>query len=101
MYQIMCFPPCQAPLHVEGWDEALHEIGRLSSEMVLAPQNAASLLKAVENLPVLVIAGAEDALVPLKSSQGMASKLLNSVSPSFKLKLSYPSYGLFSCQDSN
>ncbi|AEE29329.1 unnamed protein product [Arabidopsis thaliana] len=68
----------KAPLHVEGWDEALHEIGRLSSEMVLAPQNAASLLKAVENLPVLVIAGAEDALVPLKSSQGMASKLLNS-----------------------
>uniref|UniRef100_A0A1J3IFB8 Putative hydrolase YugF n=1 Tax=Noccaea caerulescens TaxID=107243 RepID=A0A1J3IFB8_NOCCA len=67
----------KAPLHVEGWDEALHEIGRLSSEMVLAPQNAASLLKAVENLPVLVIAGAEDALVPLKSSQAMASKLLN------------------------
>lgn len=76
-------PSCQAPLHVEGWDEALHEIGRLSSEMVLAPQNATSLLKAVENLPVLVIAGAEDALVPLKSSQAMASKLLNSVSPSF------------------
>ncbi|CAF2083328.1 BnaA06g10200D [Brassica napus] len=68
----------KAPLHVEGWDEALHEIGRLSSETVLAPQNAASLLKAVENLPVLVIAGAEDALVPLKSSQAMASKLLNS-----------------------
>ncbi|KAL0865121.1 hypothetical protein Bca101_044239 [Brassica carinata] len=67
-----------APLHVEGWDEALHEIGRLSSETVLAPQNAALLLKAVENLPVLVIAGAEDALVPLKSSQAMASKLLNS-----------------------
>lgn len=69
--------------------------------MVLAPQNAASLLKAVENLPVLVIAGAEDALVPLKSSQAMASKLLNSVSPSFKLKLSYLSYGLFSCQNRN
>ncbi|CAN8312260.1 unnamed protein product [Cochlearia groenlandica] len=68
----------KAPLHVEGWDEALHEIGRLSYEMVLAPQNAASLLKAVENLPVLVIAGAEDALVSLKSSQTMASKLLNS-----------------------
>lgn len=97
----MCFPSCQAPLHVEGWDEALHEIGRLSSEMVLAPQNAASLLKAVENLPVLVIAGAEDALVPLKSSQAMASKLLNSVSPSFKLKLSYLSYGFFSCQNRN
>lgn len=71
----------KAPLHVEGWDEALHEIGRLSSEMVLPTQNALLLLKAVENLPVLVVAGAEDALVPLKSSQVMASKLVNSVSP--------------------
>lgn len=70
----------KAPLHVEGWDEALHEIGRLSSEMVLSTQNAQSLLKAVESLPVLVVAGAEDALVPLKSSQVMASKLFNSVS---------------------
>ncbi|EFH64096.1 hydrolase, alpha/beta fold family protein [Arabidopsis lyrata subsp. lyrata] len=68
----------KAPLYVEGWDEALHEIGRLSSEMVLPTQNALSLLKAVENLPVLVVAGAEDALVPLKSSQVMASKLVNS-----------------------
>ncbi|EOA33527.1 hypothetical protein CARUB_v10019931mg [Capsella rubella] len=68
----------KAPLHVEGWDEALHEIGRLSSEMVLPTQNALSLLKAVENLPILVVAGAEDALVPLKSSQVMASKLVNS-----------------------
>ncbi|CAH8355996.1 unnamed protein product [Eruca vesicaria subsp. sativa] len=68
----------KAPLHVEGWDEALHEIGRLSSEMVLSTQNAQSLLKAVERLPVLVVAGAEDALVPLKSSQVMASKLFNS-----------------------
>ncbi|CAN8237571.1 unnamed protein product [Cochlearia groenlandica] len=68
----------KAPLHVEGWDEALHEVGRLSSELVLPTQNALSLLRAVENLPVLVVAGAEDALVPLKSSQVMASKLLNS-----------------------
>ncbi|XP_010532152.1 PREDICTED: uncharacterized protein LOC104808220 [Tarenaya hassleriana] len=68
----------KAPLHVEGWDEALHEIGRLSYEMVLLPQNATSLLESMEELPVLVIAGAEDALVPLKSSQAMASKLLNS-----------------------
>ncbi|XP_010417729.1 PREDICTED: uncharacterized protein LOC104703416 [Camelina sativa] len=68
----------KAPLHVEGWDEALHEIGRLSSEMVLPTHNALSLLQAVENLPVLVVAGAEDALVSLKSSQVMASKLVNS-----------------------
>lgn len=72
----------QAPLYVEGWDEALHEIGKLSCETVLSPQIYASLLKAVENMPVLVIAGAEDALVPLKSSQVMASKLVNSVSSS-------------------
>lgn len=68
----------KAPLCVEGWDEALHEIGRLSHEMILPPQCEAALLKAVEDLPVLVIAGAEDALVSLKSSQVMASKLVNS-----------------------
>lgn len=67
---------------MEGWDEALHEIGRLSYETVLSPQNAASLLKAVEDLPILVISGAEDALVSIKSSQAMASKLVNSVSTS-------------------
>lgn len=71
----------QAPLHVEGWDEALHEIGKLSCETVIPPPNAASLLKAVEALPILVIAGAEDVIVPLKSVQTMASKLVDSVSP--------------------
>lgn len=65
---------------MEGWDEALHEIGKVSYETVLPPQTAASLLKAVEMLPVLVIAGAEDALVSLKSVQTLASRLLNSVS---------------------
>lgn len=70
----------QAPLCVEGWDEALHEIGRLSHQTILTQQNAESLLKAVENIPMMVIAGAEDALVSLKSSQAMASKLVNSVS---------------------
>ncbi|KAL0342063.1 UNVERIFIED_CONTAM: hypothetical protein Scaly_1868900 [Sesamum calycinum] len=68
----------KTPLHVEGWDEALHEIGKLSYETVLSPQDAASLLKAVETLPVLVITGAEDVLVPLNSVQTMASKLVNS-----------------------
>lgn len=65
---------------MEGWDEALHEIGKLSCETVLSPQNATSLLEAVEDLPVLVIVGAEDALVSIKSAQAMASKLVNSVS---------------------
>ncbi|KAA3457195.1 Epoxide hydrolase-like protein [Gossypium australe] len=65
----------KAPLCVEGWDEALHEIGRLSNETILSPQNATSLLKAVEEMPVLVITGAEDAHISLKSSQAMASKL--------------------------
>ncbi|KAK6914960.1 Alpha/beta hydrolase fold-1 [Dillenia turbinata] len=50
-------------------------IGRLSSETVLSPAPADLLLKAVEELPVLVIAGAEDKLVPLKSCQIMASTL--------------------------
>ncbi|KAK4413901.1 hypothetical protein Salat_2802900 [Sesamum alatum] len=68
----------KAPLHVEGWDEALHEIGKLSYETVLPPHTAALILKAVETLPVLVIAGAEDVLVPLKSVQILASKLVNS-----------------------
>ncbi|KAI3463371.1 hypothetical protein Pfo_020034 [Paulownia fortunei] len=68
----------KAPLHVEGWDEALHEIGKLSYEAVLPPQSAALMLKAVETLPVLVIAGSEDVLVPLKSVQTLASKLPNS-----------------------
>lgn len=68
----------KAPLCVDGWDEALHEIGRLSHETFLSPKNAELLLKAVEDMPVLVIAGAEDALVSLKSSQAMACKLVNS-----------------------
>ncbi|KAE8705115.1 Alpha/beta-hydrolase domain-containing protein isoform 2 [Hibiscus syriacus] len=68
----------KAPLCVEGWDEALHEIGRLSHETILSPQYATSLLKSIEEMPVLVIAGAEDAHISLKSSQAMASKLVNS-----------------------
>lgn len=68
----------KVPLCVEGWDEALHEIGRLSSETIISQQNESLLVKAVEGLPLLVIAGAEDALVPLKSVQAMASKFVNS-----------------------
>ncbi|XP_072967800.1 uncharacterized protein [Typha angustifolia] len=68
----------KAPLFVEGWDEALHEIGRLSFATVLSPQNAAALLKSVEDLPVLVVVGAEDVLVSFKSAQNMASRLVNS-----------------------
>ena len=77
---IRCSQLYQAPLHVEGWDEALHEIGKLSNETVLSPNDTTLLLKAVANIPVLVIAGAENALVPLKSAQTMASKLVDSVS---------------------
>ncbi|CAI9286417.1 unnamed protein product [Lactuca saligna] len=68
----------KAPLCVEGWDEALHEIGKLSCETILSQQNESLLVKAVEELPLLVVAGAEDALVPLKSVQLMASKFVNS-----------------------
>ncbi|KAF9591552.1 hypothetical protein IFM89_004606 [Coptis chinensis] len=68
----------KAPLCVEGWDEALHEIGRLSYETILLSQTAEALLKSMKELPVLVVAGAEDGLVSLKSAQVMASKLVNS-----------------------
>nr|XP_043626525.1 uncharacterized protein LOC122597986 [Erigeron canadensis] len=68
----------KAPLCVEGWDDALHEIGRLSSETILTQQNESLLVKAVDDTPLLIIAGAEDALVPLKSVQAMASKFVNS-----------------------
>lgn len=61
----------------------------MSHETILPPQCEAALLKAVENLPVLVIAGAEDALVPLKSSQALASKLVNSVSVSLLFSSCY------------
>jgi pimeloyl-ACP methyl ester carboxylesterase len=69
----------QMPLFVEGWDEALHEIGRMSFATVLSAQHAADLLKSVYYLPVLVVAGAEDVLVSLKSAQAMASKFAKSV----------------------
>ncbi|KAF6170984.1 hypothetical protein GIB67_014801, partial [Kingdonia uniflora] len=65
------------PLCVEGWDEALHKIGRLSSESFLLTQKADLLLKSLEDLPVLVVVGVEDVLVSLKSFQVMASKLAN------------------------
>ncbi|KAF6135877.1 hypothetical protein GIB67_006769 [Kingdonia uniflora] len=68
----------KVPLCIEGLDEALHEIGRFSSETFFSTQKAEILLKSLEVLAILVIAGAEDALVSLKSSQVMASKLLNS-----------------------
>ncbi|CAA0824436.1 alpha/beta-Hydrolases superfamily protein [Striga hermonthica] len=68
----------KAPLHVEGWDEALHEIGKLSFETVLTPQDAALVLKTVETLPVLFVAGSEDVLVPPNSVQTLASTLANS-----------------------
>jgi len=68
----------KAPLFVEGWDEALHEVGRLSFSTVLSSKRATDLLKSVEDLPVLVVAGSEDALVSVKSAQAMASKLVNS-----------------------
>ncbi|XP_017425819.1 uncharacterized protein LOC108334468 [Vigna angularis] len=68
----------KAPLYAEGWDEALHEICKLSSETIVSAKNADLLLQAVEDIPVLVIAGAEDSLVSMKYCQAMASKFLNS-----------------------
>ena len=55
-------------------------MGRLSFSTVLSSKRAADLLRSVEDLPVLVVTGSEDALVSVKSVQAMASKLVNSVS---------------------
>lgn len=87
----------QAPLYVEGWDEALHEVGRLSFSTVLSSKRATELLRSVEDLPVLVVAGSEDALVSLKSAQTMASKLVNSVSclPTCPLHLVRSEWSIF------
>ncbi|KAF6150876.1 hypothetical protein GIB67_020959 [Kingdonia uniflora] len=71
----------KVPLCVEGWDEALHEISRLPSETFLSIHKVEILFKSLEDLPVLVVVGAEDALVSLKSSQVMASKLINFIGP--------------------
>uniref|UniRef100_A0A0C9S4B7 TSA: Wollemia nobilis Ref_Wollemi_Transcript_25419_2929 transcribed RNA sequence n=1 Tax=Wollemia nobilis TaxID=56998 RepID=A0A0C9S4B7_9CONI len=68
----------KAPLSVEGWDRALKEVGKSSSSTVLSVHNAGELLKAIRGLPVLIAAGAEDILVPLKSAHALASKLHNS-----------------------
>lgn len=68
----------KAPLCIEGWDEALHEISKLPCETVLSAPAASTLLQSIEHLPILVIAGAEDKLVSLQSAQAMASKLVNS-----------------------
>ncbi|GJW78125.1 hypothetical protein Tco_0139807 [Tanacetum coccineum] len=76
-----------SPLCVEGWDEALYEIGKLLPDTVLSEQSASVLVKAVEEIPVMVIVGAEDALVPLKSIQTMASKFVNSVKTSCNIGL--------------
>ncbi|KAL8139414.1 hypothetical protein V2J09_005435 [Rumex salicifolius] len=68
-------PSVNAPLCIEGWVEALHEISKLPCETVLSAQAASALLQSMEELPVLVVAGAEDKLVSLQSAQAMASKL--------------------------
>ncbi|KAF9603937.1 hypothetical protein IFM89_039157, partial [Coptis chinensis] len=49
---------------------------RLSYETILSSQTAKALLKSMKELPVLVVGGAEDGLVSLKSAQVMASKLV-------------------------
>lgn len=60
-----------APFFIEGWDEALNIICRWSFETVLSSQNAEALFKSIEDLPVLVIANAEDSLVSLNARTAM------------------------------
>lgn len=68
----------KAPLRVEGWDNALAEVGKLSIGTMLSSNNVLALLKALQWLPVLIATGAEDILVPLRSSQALASKFSDS-----------------------
>uniref|UniRef100_A0A0D6R4X3 AB hydrolase-1 domain-containing protein n=1 Tax=Araucaria cunninghamii TaxID=56994 RepID=A0A0D6R4X3_ARACU len=68
----------KAPLRVEGWDKALAEVSKLSIGRMLSSNHASDLLKAVQGLPVLIAAGAEDNLVSLQSSKFLASKFSNS-----------------------
>ncbi|KAH9327327.1 hypothetical protein KI387_007505, partial [Taxus chinensis] len=68
----------KAPLRVEGWDNAIAEVSKLSLGTMLSSSHASDLLKAVQGLPVLITAGAEDILVSLRSSQVLASKFSNS-----------------------
>jgi hypothetical protein len=78
----------QGPLHVEGWDKALTEVSKASmTSGVLSSTSAAELLRCVTNLPVLVIAGVQDHLVPLKAAQSLTSQLPLSVSCSLAMHL--------------
>ncbi|GJZ50327.1 alpha/beta hydrolases superfamily protein [Tanacetum coccineum] len=67
------------------YDEALYEIGKFLSDTVLSEQSSSVLVKALEDIPVMFIAEAEDAHVPLKYVQTMALKFVDSVSKSDKL----------------
>eukprot|EP00252_Welwitschia_mirabilis_P004001 TRINITY_DN14137_c0_g1_i1.p1 TRINITY_DN14137_c0_g1~~TRINITY_DN14137_c0_g1_i1.p1 ORF type:complete len:614 (-),score=82.04 TRINITY_DN14137_c0_g1_i1:317-2158(-) len=68
----------KAPLRVEGWDNALAEVSRLSIGSTLSSNDVYGILKSLQRLPVLIASGAEDILVSLRSSQDLASKLPNS-----------------------
>ena len=65
-------------MRVEGWDNAIAEISKLSIRTMISASHAWVLLKAVQGLTVLVTVGAEDILVSLQSSQLLASKISNS-----------------------
>jgi pimeloyl-ACP methyl ester carboxylesterase len=58
------------PLQVEGWDLALWELVKSSRESTVA--NALANVR----VPVLVITGAEDAIVPAEQSQRLAQDLV-------------------------
>lgn len=69
----------KAPLRVENWDKAMSEVCKATSATaVLSTSSAAELVRCVSNLPVLVVAGSKDNLVPIKTTQSLASQLPNS-----------------------
>ena len=73
---------------MEGWDNSLVEVSKLSIQTMLSLNNVLALLKGLQWLPVLIATGAEDILVSLRSSQVLASKFSDSVSISLFYSIS-------------
>lgn len=65
-----------------------------SATAVLSTSSAAELVRCVSNLPVLVVAGSKDNLVPIKTTQSLASQLPNSVCHSTSSMLTVANVGM-------
>eukprot|EP00249_Psilotum_nudum_P017785 c26490_g1_i2 orf=663-2615(-) len=68
----------RAPLRVEGWDKALVEVSKASTGVMFLSSSATELVKSLQDLPALIVAGVQDILVPLKSAKALAVQLPHS-----------------------